>query len=175
MPLKEPSRAAAPPVRPDTSGPARVRDRIGVITDLLLGAAHADRNFDRSEREAVRRLLRDLLLTDELPANLEQRIESFDPSSFDVRAAARDFASDPPMNKRRLVELVGQLCEVDGVYHLDEDSYIRDLAAALGLEPSEYGDLVLDYEVEELRDSLAEIRITPVDEFPTPADEFTPS
>ena len=149
----------------------KVRDRIDVITDLFLGALYADKQFTVEENSAVRRLLCDLLLCDRLPAPIEARIVDFDPRRFDLRAAARDFASDPPMKKRRLLELVGQLCLADGVLDFDEDAYLVDLAAALGMERSEYADLALDYEVAELRNSLADIRMTP---HPKPPSEPPP-
>lgn len=141
----------------------KVRDRIDVITDLLLGAAHADRRFPAGEQHAVRALLCELLLTDTLPAGLEARIRGFDPQRFDLARAAADFSADPPMQKRRLLELVGQMCWSDGEYDLEEDAYIRELGEALGMQPDEYADLVIDYELEELRESFTEIRVTPAD------------
>lgn len=141
----------------------KVRDRIDVITDLLLGAAHADRRCPTSEQQAVRELLCELLLTDTLPPEIEARIRRFDPERFDLARAAADFTADPPMQKRRLLELVGQMCWSEGEYHLEQDDYIRALGEALGMQPDEYADLVIDYELEELRESFTEIRVTPAD------------
>jgi uncharacterized tellurite resistance protein B-like protein len=141
----------------------KVRDRIGVITDLFLGAAYADRRFADAERSAVARLLCDLIVRPELPPELRARIDAFDPQRFDLQAAARDFASDPPMNRRRLLELVAQLCVADGEFDLDEDDYLHQLARALGMRPSEYEDIVLDYEVHQLRQSFELLRQSRVD------------
>jgi len=144
----------------------KVRDRIDVICELLLGAAHADREVRATESQAVRRLLCDLLLVDELPPALDRRIVHFNPQKFSMGAAALDFASDPPMSKRRLLELVGHICHADGVLDFAEDTYMRDLAQALCMEPEEYKDLILDYEIDELRKSLQRIRMTPVEGTP---------
>ena len=156
----------------------KIRDRIGIIADLLLGAVHADRRFQAVEREAVERLLADLLLTGSLPATLKDRIDAFDPETFDLTAAARDFVDDPPMNKRRLMELVAQMCHADGVLDLAEDDYVCALGAALGMGREEYEDLVLTYEIEDLRANLRGVRMTPSGGFPrvvppTPPDGVT--
>ena len=116
----------------------------------------------------MRRLVRDLIVLPELPPELEQLIASFDPERFDLQAVARDFSSDPPMNRRRLLELVAQLCLADGELDLDEDDYLHRLARALGMPPSEYEDLVLDYETHELRKSFEMLRVSSLDLLPPP-------
>lgn len=140
----------------------KVRDRIGVITDLLLGAVYADGHFAASEQKAVRRMLSDLTVKPMLDPEVEARILCFDPASFDVMAAAQDFAADPPMNKRRLLELVAQLCLADGEFDLSEDDYLHALARGLGMRPTEYQDIVLDYEIHALRESFELIRMSRV-------------
>jgi uncharacterized tellurite resistance protein B-like protein len=139
----------------------KVRDRIGVLVDLFLGAAHADHRLDSAETPAVRALLAELLLTEELPDEVETRIEAFDPAAFDLAASAADFAADPPMQKRRLLELVGRICHSDDVLDLEEDAFMRQLARHLGMDEDEYGDLVLDYEIDDLRQSFSDLRRPP--------------
>lgn len=141
----------------------KVRDRIGTIAQLFLGALYADRRCADAEKKAVRRLLSDLIVRPELPPELEQLIEAFNPDSFDLDAVARDFANDPPMNRRRLLELVAQLCLADGELDLDEDDYLHRLARALGMAPAEYEDLVLDYETQDLRMSVEMLRVSVID------------
>lgn len=121
---------------------------------------YADHRFAAEEKRAVTRMLCDLICKPALPPELDQHIASFDPEAFDLAATARDFASDPPMNRRRLLELVAQLCVSDGELDLEEDEYLHRLARALGMEPSEYEDIVLDYEIHEMRRSFEMIRIT---------------
>jgi uncharacterized tellurite resistance protein B-like protein len=136
----------------------KVRDRIGPIADLFLGALYADHRFEEEEKRAVRRLLCDLICRPELPPELEQRIEAFDPEKFDLVATAQDFARDPPMNRRRLLELVAQLCVADGELDFEEDEYLHRLARALEMTPVEYEDIVLDYEIHEMRKSFELLR-----------------
>ena len=141
----------------------KVRDRIDTITRLFLGALYADRRCPDAEKSAVRRMLRDLIVRPELPPEVERLIEEFDPGSFDLQAVARDFVADPPMNRRRLLELVAQLCAADGELDLAEDDYLHALARALGMAPAEYEDLVLDYETHELRKSFEMLRVSSLD------------
>ena len=140
----------------------KVRDRILVVTELMLGAVYADGTFTGEENEELRKLLAMLLLCtpETLPAHVDEKIRAFSPLTFDLRACAADFVSDPPMKKRRLLELMGRLVEKDGL-DLREDEYLRALGAALGMDPSEYADLVLEYDVEKLRESFEMIVVRP--------------
>lgn len=141
----------------------KVRDRILVLTDLFMGALWADDEFSEDEQKAVRKLLADLLLVtpETLPSTVEDRIVHFDPLTFDLEAAALDFEADPPMAKRRLLELVALMVDADGVVDMAEDEYLRKLAGLLGMEYEDYDDLVLDFEVEELRESFEALRVPP--------------
>jgi hypothetical protein len=143
----------------------KVRDRILVITDLMLGALYADATMTGEEDRAVRDLLAKLLLCtpQTLPPEVDERIRGFSLLSFDIELAAKDFLRDPPMKKRRLLELLASLTDKDGT-DLREDEYLRDLAQCLGMEPDEYADIVLSYEIESLRESFDFIRIVERDD-----------
>ena len=138
----------------------KVRDRILVITDLMLGALYADATMTGEEDRAVRELLAKLLLCkpSELPEHVDARIRGFSLMDFDIELAARDFLKDPPMKKRRLLELMASLTDRDGT-DLREDEYLRDLAQCLGMQPDEYDDIVLSYEIESLRESFDMVRL----------------
>lgn len=143
----------------------KVRDRILVITDLMLGALYADATMTGEEDRAVRELLAKLLLCtpDTLPDEVDARIRSFSLLSFDIELAAKDFLRDPPMKKKRLLELLAALTDKDGT-DLREDEYLHDLAQCLGMKPEEYADVVLSYEIESLRESFDFIRIAQRDD-----------
>lgn len=131
--------------------------KIELLADLFLGAAYSDKEFCDDERFYVRRLLADLLCVDQVPDYLEKRIEQFDIIKFDLQAAAKEFAAQPPMSKRRLLELIAQVINANGVLDLAEDDYVHELAGALNVPIEDYHDLVLDYEIEQLRESFHEI------------------
>ncbi len=138
-----------------------VQDRILVITDLLLGAVYADDKLKGAEEETVRKLLGELLGGGDLPAEVDSRIKTFPAHTFDMRATAEDFTEDPPMKKRKLLELVCAVRDADEEIDLAEDDYVRALGEALGMKKDEYADLTLDYEVGELRSTLEELRAVP--------------
>lgn len=135
-----------------------MKDRIAEIADLLLGAAYADQQLHGHETQAVRRLLSDVLEEGVLPGELEKRISSFKPESFDLAATAAVFKGDSAASKRRLLELVVAVHEADEELDLDEDDYVKRLAAALGLPASAYADLTLDIEIDDLRSGLESVR-----------------
>lgn len=135
-----------------------VDDRILLITDLLLGAVYADDKLQGAEEAAVRKLLSQLLGTEQVPEEVDKRIRTFPAQDFDLKKAAQDFAADPPMQKRKLLELVAAVRDADEEIAFAEDEYMRALGTALGMNESEYADLTLDFEVEDLRSSLDELR-----------------
>ena len=139
----------------------KVRERIGTIADLFLGALYADQCFDAGERCALGSLLCELIVRSELPRELELRIARFHPAKFDLIAAVTDFRRDPPMRERRLLELTAQLSMAGGEIDLDKDEYVRKLGRALGMSPTEYEDLVLDYDVQELDQSSRRVSCPP--------------
>ena len=149
----------------------KVRDRILVITDLLIAAIYCDGTMMGSEDNAARELLADLLLTtpDDLPAEVDERIRNFRIVGFDMDESVKDFLSDPPMKKRRLLELVAKMVDADGEHDFREDQFMRDLADCLGMAEEEYADLVVELELVEqpeerksrLRQSFTDLRAVP--------------
>ncbi len=137
-------------------------DRILAITDLLLGASHADGVHRGDEEAALRKLLRGWLKADELPEAVDERIESFKIASFDVKKAAADFAGDPADSKRKLLELVAAVRDADGEVDLDEDAYLHDVARALGVAEDAYADLVLSIDIDmDFSENVAALRKGP--------------
>lgn len=135
-------------------------DRILPLCDLLLGAAHADRQFRDREREEVRELLADLTGAGLTP-ELEARIAGFDPARFDLAATAAEFRGDPADDRRRLLFLVAAVHDADEELDLAEDEYLRALAGALELPNSALEGLTLDVQIIDLRQDLAKIRKGP--------------
>lgn len=127
----------------------KVRERIHTITELLCAAIYSDGTMMGEEDTEARRVLADLLLTtpDELPAEVDEHIREFSIIEFDLDDAVREFMADPPMKKRRLLELVTKMVDADGEVDLREDQFVRDLAETLKMDHDEYEDLVLEIEV----------------------------
>jgi len=120
-----------------------MKDRLPIVADILMGAAHADTHLHGEEKAAVRRLLRQVLGGEALPMDIEFHIEEFNPAAFDLGEAAASFAGEPPENRRRLLELVSAVHAADQEYDLSEDEFVHRLGAALGLGEDSYRDLAV--------------------------------
>ena len=126
-----------------------MKDRLPLVADLLMEAAYADHKLEGDEKEAVRRLLRELLETQALPMDVDFRIDEFDPKKFDRAATVAAFAGDSTHLKRRLLELIAAVHIADGEIDFAEDAHLRAVGEALGLAPEDFKELVVDV-VEEI-------------------------
>jgi uncharacterized tellurite resistance protein B-like protein len=124
------------------------------VCDLLLGAAYADGTGDDAELAAVRDLLREIV-GETLPEELESRIAGFSAPDFDAEKAAAAFLDGPKITPRRLLELVASVRDANEEFDLAEDAYLRTVAGALGVAESDYADLTLDFEMEDVRAAFA--------------------
>ncbi len=138
-------------------------DRIVPLCDLLLGAAYADKQFKDREREEVTGMLADLAGT--LTPELSKQIDGFDPKKFDLAKTAAAFAGDAEDDRRKLLFLVAAINDADEEVDFAEDEYLRALSNALFLPASALDGLVVDMEVEELKQTFEKVRKGPP---PTP-------
>jgi uncharacterized tellurite resistance protein B-like protein len=120
-----------------------MKDRLPLVADILMDAAHADDTLAGEEKAAVKRLLREVLEEPTLPMDLDFHIEEFVHERFDLKAAAAAFANEPPAIKRRLLELCAAVHAADGEIDFSEDEQLRRVADALGLAPESYADMVV--------------------------------
>jgi len=118
-------------------------DSVRPVANLLLGAAHADQEYGEAEQASVRGLLCQLIGRTELPAQLEQHLQEFDPQRFDLPQAIADFQERAHTSPRRMLELTRKVCDADGRIDIREDNYMVALALALSLAPTEYRGLVV--------------------------------
>lgn len=131
------------------------------ITDLLLGAVYADGERTGEEIQTVRDLLSALLDTKSLPDSIDKRISIFEPGDFSLAESAAEFTKAAPVGKRKLLELVAAVRDADEEHSISEDEYIVSLAKVLGMKESEYSDLTLDFEIEDLREHLGSLHAVP--------------
>jgi uncharacterized tellurite resistance protein B-like protein len=136
-----------------------ISDRILPLTDLLLGAAYADKELKDQERDEVRALLEEL--AGELPTDVELAIVKFDPAKFDLAKTAAEFAGDPEDDRKKLLHLVSAVIEADEEIDFSEDDYLRALAQALKLPKSALEGLTVDVETEELIETFQQVRKGP--------------
>lgn len=134
-------------------------DRILPLSELLLGAAYADKELKDQERDEVRSLLQGL--AGEIPAEVDAKIKSFDPAAFDLKATAANFKGDSEDDRKKLLFLVAAINEADDEIDFAEDDYLRDLADALGLPKSALEGLTVEVETEELKETFQKVRKGP--------------
>jgi hypothetical protein len=121
-----------------------------VLTELLLGACYADGTFCAKEQAALRALLARLLQVTELPPEIEDRIRTFDPHTFDARAAARTFVETTKAGNRPLLEVICEICTADARLELDENEYMLALVVALEMAKEDYKGLAMKSRLEGL-------------------------
>lgn len=110
-----------------------MKEHIDTITDLLLGAAYADKHLEGRELDAIRSMVVKLLGSPALPQAQEDRIRSFNPARFDVGTAARSLGKLSDEQKRKVLELVASVTDSDEELDLAEDAYLRKVGESLGL------------------------------------------
>ncbi|MCR9161849.1 MAG: TerB family tellurite resistance protein [bacterium] len=111
-----------------------MKEHIDTITDLLLGAAYADKRLEGDEVAAITKMVSKLLGTDSLPEAQSARLKAFNPAKFDVNEAASSLSSLSDEDKIKVLDLIATLNESDDVIDLDEDAYLRKVAAAMGVD-----------------------------------------
>ncbi len=134
-------------------------DRILPLCELLLGAAYADNELKDQEKDEVRSLLEGL--AGELPTEVELKIASFAPASFDLKASAAPFKADSEDDRKKLLYLVAAVNEADDELDMSEDDYLRALAKELGLPIKALEGLTVDIETEELKETFKAVRKGP--------------
>jgi uncharacterized tellurite resistance protein B-like protein len=154
-----PDLTKAAPAAENAKGVMTMKDRLPLVADLLMEAAHADERLEGEETEAVKRLLAGILEVPNLPMDLAFRIDEFDAKTFDRAAVTKAFAADPPDLKKRLLELIAAVHAADGEIDFAEDDHLRAVGAALGLPAESFKELVVDViEEVDLGDDLDRLR-----------------
>lgn len=133
-----------------------MKQHIETITQLLLGAAYADKRLAGAEVTRIRALLTTLIGGGPLPDAINGLITSFSPAAFSVQKAAAELRGLSTEEKRTLLELVASVNDADDELDLAESTYLRNLAVGLDVAEADFTDLTLEIlEEEELRGLLA--------------------
>jgi len=133
-----------------------MKEHIDTITDLLLGAAYADKRLESTERDAITGMLAKLLGADSLPDAQRDRIKAFNPAKLDVAACGEALAGLSNEEKHKVLELVATVSESDDELDMAEDAYLRKVALALGVPESEIESLTIELIEEDELDQFFE-------------------
>lgn len=120
-----------------------MKQHIETITQLLLGAAYADKRLEGAEVARIEQILRTVLGA-EPPAELTASLRTFNPSHFNVHSVAATLTGLEAADKRKLLELVASINEADDELDLAEDAYLRHVALGMGVPETEIADLTLE-------------------------------
>jgi len=134
-------------------------DRIFPLCELLLGAAYADQDFQAIEKTEIRALL--IELAGEVRIEVEACIASFEPEKFKPSTVIGIFKDDTEEARRRILLLISTVIETDGQVDLAESDYLREVASLLELPASALEGLVVDVEIEEVKEAFASVRKGP--------------
>jgi uncharacterized membrane protein YebE (DUF533 family) len=134
-------------------------DRIFPLCELLLGAAYADGQFHKQEKTEIRALLTEL--AGEMRVEVEACIASFEPDKFKLESIIGVFRDDSEEERKKLLLLASTVIEADDEIDLSENAYLRDLAIALALPKSALDGLVVDVEIEEVKETFNAVRKGP--------------
>jgi uncharacterized tellurite resistance protein B-like protein len=130
-------------------------ERIFPLCELLLGAAYADRDLHKLETIEVKSLLTEL--AGERNVEVDACIASFEPDKFDMVTTAGVFRDDSEDDRQKLLLLVSTVIEADDEIDLAENEYLCALAAALALPASALTGLVVDVEIEEMKETFVRL------------------
>ena len=128
-----------------------MKEHVETITNLLLGAAYADKRLEGDEVAAIERLLCKQMGTEELPAAQADQMRAFSPAAFDVNAAASSLNALEEDDKRKVLEMICAVSDADDELDWAEDEYLRKVAAGMGIPEDSIEGLALDVtEVDEM-------------------------
>ncbi|MBA3550535.1 MAG: TerB family tellurite resistance protein [Nannocystis sp.] len=120
-----------------------MKQHIETITQLLLGAAYADKRLEGAEVARIEAILRQVL-GGEPPVELSATLRSFNPAAFNVHSTTTALQGLDAADKRKLLELIASVNDADEELDLAEDAYLRHVAIGMGVPESEIADLILD-------------------------------
>lgn len=125
-----------------------MKDHVETITDLLMGAAFADKRLEGDEVSKIRDLLCKLLGTTSIPDNLVQRMKGFNPAKFDATAAATRIKADLGDDAAQIIDMIAAVHEADEEFDMAEDAYVRKVGAGLGLSDEQLKAHTVEIEVD---------------------------
>ncbi len=130
-------------MRPSSEPPPNVEELLLFVADVLLAAAHADGTMCGRELRSVTRILLRLTDAGELSPALRERVDTFDPATFDLLETAERLARDPLAQRRHVLELVREVRDANNAFDLQEEQFLIGLTCALELSPEDIADLVV--------------------------------
>ncbi|QED26623.1 hypothetical protein FRD01_05055 [Microvenator marinus] len=115
------------------------------LADILMGAAHADDEFDGMEAGEISDILHDIV--GEFSTELSMRLASFDEEDFDLKEACKPLLGLSPRERQGVVARVARVTESDGIHDIKESQFIRRLIGLLECDLEGFDDHVFEVEI----------------------------
>ena len=124
---------------------------------ILMGAAYADGLIDGIEDDTILSMMAELVDEGDLPEEVKEAIDDFDPDNFNIEVAAELLLEEPEAHRHHLLQMVAMLRETNEDIEAEDDDFTLRLAELLEIEtdfaaypPSKaYKDPLADEEEEE--------------------------
>ncbi len=121
-----------------------MKQHVETITNLLMGAAYADKRLEGKEVDSIRSILNKILGTRELPAERQAQMIGFNPAKFNLGGSTAGLQSLSSHDKRKILELIATVNDSDDELDMDESEYLRKVALGLGLGERSFSDLTIE-------------------------------
>lgn len=113
------------------------------VAEILLGAVWVDGSCDVAEFQTVVDILMDLNCG-EIDEELMGYMRKFKPNELNLEATCGKLNFTGSQDRRLLLSLIAEVIDADDLHHLDEDSYLKEVACFLGACPEEFEDLTVE-------------------------------
>jgi len=108
---------------------------LAALGELMLGAAWADGDKHAVEIVAIAEQLKEFVDTPELPTYVSNRMDRFDPATFDVEEACSRLRFESNEDRLGVLKLLARIAGADRILHPQEMVFLKRFAAAAGLDP----------------------------------------
>lgn len=110
-------------------------EQLATIGELMLAAAYADGEKQGIEVVAICEQLKLFVEAELLPSAVKRRLDHFDPETFDLDTACRRLEVHDDGDRLAIMNLIATVAGADAVMHTAELTYMRRVAAGIGLDP----------------------------------------
>ena len=119
--------------------------QLKTVGEILLKAAFSDGSCQGVELEEIRKILAEKH-SDDLTDVVLAHLARCDVSDFQWSVITEKLDLKTPGVRRELVEMVARITRADGALTLDEDSFLRKMAHAIGATEADMEGFALDFE-----------------------------